>query len=254
MISVCGQGTSEAAAAGRRAGRGHPAAPPHLECAVVVRRQVAQVVLRRPVPPRLLLHQRRGLEHTRRQGAAPPTRPPSLPPARPPHAPPPARPAPRSPGRSRAARPPPRRRPPAPGPPSRRAAALRLRWPRPQPSTNRRGRKAPARSLAAHWIPQQRERRSTGPAPVPLPRARRPPGPPRFQPAKAAPVLPVPRPSRPGPRGGTDTGAVRGLRRFFATGATPGPGAPRSPVAPARRGGVRLRPRRRPAAAHSHFF
>lgn len=61
------------------------AASAHLEGAVVMRGQVAQVVLGRAVPPRLLLHQRRGLSHTGRQaGGQPARRPgPSPPPPRP---------------------------------------------------------------------------------------------------------------------------------------------------------------------------
>lgn len=77
--------------AGARSGYGEApsralgAASAHLEGAVVVRGQVAQVVLGRPVPPRLLLHQRCGLTHTGRQaGGQPARRPgPSLPPPRP---------------------------------------------------------------------------------------------------------------------------------------------------------------------------
>lgn len=56
----------------------------HLEGAVVVRGQVAEIILGRPVPPRLLLHQRSGLTHTGRQaGGQPARRPGPSPPPRP---------------------------------------------------------------------------------------------------------------------------------------------------------------------------
>lgn len=204
-------------------GAGGPTGPPHLKGAVVMRRQVTEVVLRRPVPPRLLLHQCRGLPHTGRQERHPPPRP----------RPPAARPAPAAPARAHRltdarrlvalvkvgqrvhhhiARHQPRARHAAPdsalcacagtGPPPIAAAAVRLRTPpspRAPPNIPRRRRDVP---LAP---PPPRPSR-LGPLPAPPPDPAPPltrlaPPPPLLAPP-STPPRPLPRPSR--PRRGTE--------------------------------------------------
>lgn len=167
MISVCGESGGEGRGAAPRAGAGAGAA--HLEGAVVLRRQVAEVVLGGPVPPRLLLHQRRSLAHAGRQAGAPPPLP----------APAPARPGPARTHRLADARrlvalvevrqrvhhhlarhqPRPRHRPPGPARPG---PAPRLR--RPRGSAPRRLRAGPAPPLPA---PGRRPPRPCPPLPAP---------------------------------------------------------------------------------------
>lgn len=69
MISVCGERAVRGGRGDGAKGRGEAA---HLEGAAVVCRQVAEVVLRGPVAPRLLLHKSRSLTHrgVRRERAA----------------------------------------------------------------------------------------------------------------------------------------------------------------------------------------
>lgn len=192
-----------------------PAGPPHLKGAVVMRWQVTEVVLRRPVPPRLLLHQCRGLPHTGRQERRPPP-------------PPAARPAPAAPARAHRltdarrlvalvevgqrvhhhiARHQPRARHAAhdsalcacAGPPPIAAAAMRLRAPPsprappnipPQETPRRTASPAPSQAFPA-WTPPG-SAPWPGPAPDPPGSAPAPPGPALYPTPPPAPPLPPP--------------------------------------------------------------